>query len=392
MLKREKKIKTPPKHNPLENIIGYLLSLTIAFIFALFCSWRIGIFLMFSFILAPILSIIITLIFSKVFQFQVEPSKTFVGKNEKFYIQISVKNPFPFPTPSILFYTSSHPCVSYDAPTYALSVMPFQTEQFLIPCTAKIGGQGQMGIANIKLQDYLGIFTLSLKKSYTYQINIVPDIAEISPDEDFIRQTYILSSTNGESDETVEVTTNVMGAFPGYEHREYVPGDPLKRINWKLSAKKEKLFIRLDDELATSTVMIIIDPLLQITENDIERLPMNMYAETDHTILPYLICENVLEYTLGIAQTLLSRNLNVYCYYQKEGRFTSMHLVNAREITLLQQELAAYCFEKEIRERFPINDTPKEGAVCICTPNRFTDIPFQGIIVYSALDGKGRQL
>ena len=181
------KLKTKPANrtsgpNPLENIIGYILTLILSFLFALFCSWRIGIFLLLSFLLAPVISIGVTLMYAKLHTFSVIPSKDNVGKNERFFLTVNVKNPLFFPSPTFLFYVNQHPCVKYSAPCYGISVMPFQTECFNIQCTSKIAGLGQVGIADIRIQDYLGIFSLSLKQSYTYSLIVVPDIDDISPD------------------------------------------------------------------------------------------------------------------------------------------------------------------------------------------------------------------
>lgn len=389
------KLKTKPANrtsgpNPLENIIGYILTLILSFLFALFCSWRIGIFLLLSFLLAPVISIGVTLMYAKLHTFSVIPSKDNVGKNERFFLTVNVKNPLFFPSPTFLFYVNQHPCVKYSAPCYGISVMPFQTECFNIQCTSKIAGLGQVGIADIRIQDYLGIFSLSLKQSYTYSLSVVPDIDDISPDEDFIRQTYVLSSSNSESEDTIEVSTNVMGAFPGYEHREYIPGDPLKRINWKLSARKDKLFVRLDDELATSSVTMVIDPLLNITKEDMDRLPSHLYPESDQTVIPHLIGEHTLEAALGIARAFLCRNLRIKCIYKREGSFHTMELNSANDITLLQQEFASLSFEGNVSERFPFSQIPELEAVFVCTSNKDTAVALPGAIVYSALAKKGR--
>ena len=52
------------------------------------------------------------------------------------------------------------------------------------------------------------------------------------------------------------MTTNTT---PGYVHREYVQGDPLKRINWKLSTKKSKLMVRLDEAAASVQPVLVLD-------------------------------------------------------------------------------------------------------------------------------------
>ena len=49
--------------------------------------------------------------------------------------------------------------------------------------------------------------------------------------------------------------------MPGYEHREYVAGDSPRRVNYKLSAKKQKLMVRLDESNGYATTN------LYITEN-----------------------------------------------------------------------------------------------------------------------------
>jgi hypothetical protein len=50
-----------------------------------------------------------------------------------------------------------------------------------------------------------------------------------------------------------------MNTSPGYEHREYEHGDPLKRINWKLSSKKAKLMVRLDEAAASVQPFLVLD-------------------------------------------------------------------------------------------------------------------------------------
>ncbi len=388
----KKRDKLHRKNNAFEYIIGYLLSIGLSFVFALYCSWRIGIFLMLTLLLAPVLSLLLTLIFRYMLSAQIQLSKPLVAKKEKLLLSISLRNRFLLPTPGILVETYAEPCVSYANTVYEVAVMPFSSISLEIPVTANICGACQVGISKISIQDYLGVFTFPVSSRLTQALSIVPDIAEISGDEDYIRQTYILSTTTGESDETVEVSTNVMGGFPGYNHREYVPGDPLKRINWKLSAKRDKLYVRLDDELAASSVILMLDSVAHITENDIARLPQNLYAHSSKAELPALIKQNAIETSLGVAITLLSKNISVCYLFKKDGVWETTHITDLRQITELQQALASYSFVPDTDERFPFTTIPDNGALFICTPCRYTEIPFQGAIVYSSLDGKGQKL
>ncbi|MDE5834825.1 MAG: DUF58 domain-containing protein, partial [Ruminococcus sp.] len=51
---------------------------------------------------------------------------------------------------------------------------------------------------------------------------------------------------------------------------EYIIGDPLKRINWKLSTKKSKLMVRLDEASATIQPSIVLD-LFRNSTNPVEK-------------------------------------------------------------------------------------------------------------------------
>ena len=78
------------------------------------------------------------------------------------------------------------------------------------------------------------------------------------------------------------------GGFPGYDNREYVPGDPLKRINWKQSAKRNKLLVRLDDEMAARAIHVVLDSVFEKHKVNVERAArMHQYRDlAEDEILP----------------------------------------------------------------------------------------------------------
>lgn len=67
-----------------------------------------------------------------------------------------------------------------------------------------------------------------------------------------------LPSDNDEEEETVSV--DIAGSLPGYENRDYIPGDSPRKINYKLSAKKQKLLVRKNENASAERVDIIIAP------------------------------------------------------------------------------------------------------------------------------------
>lgn len=384
--------KDKKRNSKFDTISGYLLSIAVSFMFALFCSWRIGIFLLLTLVLAPILSLVLAFVFRHTIKVEVQVNKQLVAKKERLQLTVSLRNRFVLPTPGVLIEPLENPCVSYGDVCYEMAAMPFSGVSLDVPVMAEICGASQVGIGKVWVQDYLGLLRLAVPLRLSQTLAVIPDVAEISGDEEYIRQTYVLSTTTGESDETVEASTNVMGGFPGYDHREYVPGDPLKRINWKLSARRDDLFVRLDDELAASSVVLVLDPVEHVTEKDIAWLPGNLYENSSVAELPALIRQNAMETSLGVAMTLLNRNLKVmYCFF-RDGRWERTDVTNVAQVTSLQQELASYSFVRECSQRFPFAEAPERGAAFICTACRYTEVPFREVIVYSSLDGKGRKL
>ncbi len=61
-----------------------------------------------------------------------------------------------------------------------------------------------------------------------------------------------------EEEEAEEGVTVRQGGMPGCEHREYVPGDSPRRVNYKLSAKKGKLMVRLDESNGYAATNLLI--------------------------------------------------------------------------------------------------------------------------------------
>ena len=82
---------------------------------------------------------------------------------------------------------------------------------------------------------------------------MLPDIVEYMGPE------VLPSALPSDNDEEAE-EGSVSGGFPGYEHRGYEPGDPLNRINYKLSAKKRTLMVRRDENTSAQSTDIVIAP------------------------------------------------------------------------------------------------------------------------------------
>ena len=388
--KKEK--KTKKKNSLLSGIPGYLLSIGLCTVFALYCSGRVGWFLVLTFVCAPILSLLFTLLFRKQITAVCTLETPLAAKGEHGILTVRLHNKGFLPSPFVTITFTDSPYLTCSEPLLTLSLLPRSAETVSSTFPASVCGASFVGIKEIRIWDYLGLFSFTAPIPDAQEIHVVPDIAEVSSEEDYILEIYRQSAETGDSEETIDAGSTLFGGFPGFEHREYVPGDPLKRINWKLSAKRDKFYVRLDEETASSRVCILLDTLLQAGKDDLQNLPPDLYAITKPDMVLPLLAQNVMETSLGIARTLLHNNLTVsYLYLSPDtGDFREMALRKEEDIPELAKELAAYSFSTKTRV-LPDNLTP-DMPLLICTPGRADAADFRGCIVYSALTGKGALL
>ena len=126
---------------------------------------------------------------------------------------------------------------------------------------ALTGGNGEISITDAFVSGFLGFMCLRIAAPLPepVSVGVIPEIPELKSSSQLFRNIADVVVT---SDEEEENDTSMMfsaNTAPGYEHREYVQGDPLKRVNWKLSTKKQKLMVRLDEAVASVQPLIVLD-------------------------------------------------------------------------------------------------------------------------------------
>ena len=123
-----------------------------------------------------------------------------------------------------------------------------------ISLRAKECGLNRLEIDEIILRDFLGlVFFSSKERPEPCAAAVLPAIADYMGPE--VPPSVFPSDDDEETEQSL-----LTGGVPGYEHREYVPGDPPHRINYKLSAKKRTLLVRKDESTATESVEIVLAP------------------------------------------------------------------------------------------------------------------------------------
>ena len=370
-----------------KGIINYIFAMVFAVIFALFLDANVGWFIVLTLLLAPLMSVFLAWLASRMLRFSCEMEEALLSKGDICTMQVSVQNRSIFPTPPIDVQLTNEAGARCENPRLLVTVLPKAVKEFEVVFHARISGLSMVGIEGARVTDYLGLFSFPIKgieySSLQQKVAVIPNMAEISARDDNLVKVMQSSLQADDSDDTVENSGQTFGGFPGYDNREYVPGDPIKRINWKQSAKRNKLLIRLDDEMASKAVNVVLDSVFHMDAVDVKTVSFLQQYQglRADEILPK-VAEDAVENALGIMRVLIRHGYTINFYAYMEGSFCRYELADELDLDAVRLELAYYSFSKEDVARIPMEDTAFQDKVSMfSTPNSYED-------AYVALEGQ----
>ena len=153
-------------------------------------------------------------------------------------------------------------------------------------------GTYSAGVYEVTICDFLRLFTHHIPASKQTQVQVTPRIVPIR------RITY----SNDASLEAQKARQATLADSLDYAYvREYVPGDPLKTIHWKISARSENYMTRLFEVHNNPGVAVLMD----------------FYAETEDAEALMSMFDAVVESAFSLAN-----------YSREQGMDTEIHFVN----------------------------------------------------------------
>ncbi len=330
---------------------GVLIAAVLIIIFALYCSGRVGWFLLLVLLLSPLLSVALSLYCSKRLTVNADISHILLSKGDSCALTISVANTSFLPCPPIDIIISDNPHLKSEIKQLSITSHIRNTVSEKISFTAYIAGGSYIGIGKALFSDWFGIcsFTLS-KNELLFKIGIIPDIARQDAGYDLLQSVSDVFSSD-RNDDTIDDTSLIFKGFPGYDYRQYEPGDPLKRINSKVSAKTGDLMVRLDEKPSSAAVSVLINPYM-----DKEDAPL---------------AEAVLESSLGIVFSLIHLDFSVdlffipdadsssNLFYYKESAFSE------DDLPVLAEKLADHIFSDKTDLFLPEEISTVSDKTCI---------------------------
>lgn len=214
--------------------------------------------LIFTFFL--FLSALIMRIFVRV---SVDCKQKVVFSENKVVVDVSINNYSFLPVTQVFINAKykNNLLSNFDKSRMSFFANPFSKNKYEMELYSKHYGNIQIYFNNAVVTDYFGVFSFKIKLNKEFTLSFMPKRYEI--DANLRQNMYSLS-------EATTYSKHKPGDDPSevFAIREYLEGDKLNRIHWKLSSKQEKFMVK-DYSLPFSETVLIYPELVFKTESDI---------------------------------------------------------------------------------------------------------------------------
>ncbi|MBQ6252145.1 DUF58 domain-containing protein [Ruminococcus sp.] len=244
----------------IKSIVSVIAVAFLVYIFTFYIDGEMGVILLAFVLFAPLVSLFFLLYARK----RVKVSLTcdaYAPKGSKLPVKVTVTKTGIFPLAIVEIVPYATEIFGQNIKKRKLTMLNENRRSFTIELDALVGGNGEVGIKEMYSCGFMGFFKLPLKTllPQPVSIGVIPPVPEIKASSQLFRSIADVVLTSDEEEENDTAMLFSANTSPGYEHREYELGDPLKRINWKLSSKKGRMMVRLDEAVASVQPVVVLD-------------------------------------------------------------------------------------------------------------------------------------
>ena len=247
----------------MKGLLGYLFCIAVAVLMAVMIDGTGGVLIAVILVTALAASLLVTKRLSRKLTVSIDCKHKLLAKGDIVEVLIKVEKHSRLPSPVIEIRLESGPQLVAKAESgIRFSMLPNRHAQTVkLEFKAKYSGRSYIKIAAFEALDFLGLSRCTVpveEQAGFIGLRIMPNVPDTGTQMEVIRTATDNVGFDDSEDETSETAMGSTGT-PGYEHRAYSPGDPLKKINWKLSSKRGIYMVRLDEKLSVTSQVFVLD-------------------------------------------------------------------------------------------------------------------------------------
>ncbi len=176
------------------------------------------------------------------------------ARGESLPFSISFSNPtilFAFKVEAVFFISDMYNTTTSRA-RRTLSLSPRETAALDFSTRFTHIGSYEVGLEQVVVSDFLGLFSKTLPHKRVHPVLVTPKLREIGG---------IDFSSDAETESTSAAKSVIADSMDYAYVRDYVPGDPLKTIHWKLSSRNPQgaYYTRLFERYTMPGVSVVLD-------------------------------------------------------------------------------------------------------------------------------------
>ena len=291
----------------LKTKIIYFFIIIGSFLFTILYSDYFPLAIFITVLLLPIVLNIIIRIINKNISLDIQSNNVLENKDEEISIKIFIKNNSIFPALNgelkLSYYNkfSNNKEIEY----INFPINSKERESITFKIKSKYCGKLIIEAESLKIYDYLTISSVKKKLNKSKEIIILPNIYNLS----FFNKVLDVNSLDGEN-----FSKDKSGDDPSevFNIREYVEGDKIQRIHWKLSSKVNNIMIKEYSQPISNSSIIIVE-----------------FCEDKNNIN---IIQGIIETAISLSYMLLSYNyIHYICWYDKSKDYFYKVIINSEE-------------------------------------------------------------
>ncbi len=222
----------------LKNRIGYITAVFYAVVLFLFYHNFFFFYFLLTVLAVPFASLFVTRRVWSRLKVSIETDSVAVTESNDVVVTVITENPTHFPLPSVTLdftvFNSFYP--NDEIQSMKLPVRPGRNT-FTWSVSSVYAGRMCIEGKEVILRDYLGIKLYKKEWDARAAVSVFPVLSEVIMD--VVEDTFTPGSEEElNSENSSEDVTQIK------QFREYVPGDRIQRINWKISLKQDSLFVK----------------------------------------------------------------------------------------------------------------------------------------------------
>ena len=246
-------------------IIGYGLLLFVNGMIYYFLHSQFYFLVLVLMVAGPILSAMSVWVLRHYLQVEIHHAQDSYGvQGETAYFTIQIKNPTWFVSldTKLIVNVENTLMETIGQQVFSVPVHAGKGYTLTLPVVATYPGLLKISVSRVYIKDLMGFFRLKKNVEQTAELSILPRaVTDIAYEKSALEQGMLESE---ESSKRGNDFSDVQ------EVREYIPGDKLMSIHWKLSAKRDILMVK--DRVSMSDHQLVIVPELFIDQ------PVNLAA------------------------------------------------------------------------------------------------------------------